>query len=134
MEKRDHRKFNLISFAGANLDQYVFVILRTRLDITHVMYEAKGMANTELILHHPRSRNLHLDFAWYRASHRNDKSDRPTHHPSSFALIVSRCECTTRSRSYFFRYPFKSSLARSLPLKDARKEGRRETDGKSGTS
>src|SRR6266516_5205185 len=51
---------------------------------------------------------------WYSASHRNDKSDRPTHHPSSFALIVSVCECTTRSRSYFFRYPLEV-LTHSLP-------------------
>ena len=64
--------------------------------------------------HHPRSRNLHLDFAWCSAS--TETTDRPDRRkPRHLRFVVSLSECTTRSRSYFFRFPLMSSLSPSFP-------------------
>ena len=61
-------------------------------NISLVLCEPKQAVNTALIAHHPRSRNLHLDFAWYSAVHRHDRPTRPTPAPppsvSRFALRV----------------------------------------------
>ena len=79
----------------------------------NVLRNSKEAANADLLV--PRPTRLHGSTLTSRGTALRAETSRQDILSERDTWLVSLCECTTRSRSYFFRFPLKSSLSPSSP-------------------